>query len=63
MTIEEIQQLPTVIGNTHESCFRSYHVLDLTLEMIKRGDSKETIFDIVKFLTEHPIYHKTNNKT
>lgn len=60
--IEKIQQLPTFIDNTHESCFRSYHVLNLTLEMIERGDSKETIFDMVEFLSGRIIYNTVNKK-
>lgn len=46
----EILCMPTVIDNTHESCFRSYHVLIHVMTMMERGDSKETILDTIKLL-------------
>ena len=47
--MKEIINLPTVVNNTHESVYRSYHILAKVLEMIERGDSKETIFEFVEF--------------
>ena len=54
-TFKEIQIKPTCLENIHESCFRSYSILDKVLEMVKRGDSKESIFEVVEFLNEYPI--------
>ncbi len=50
MELIEILGMPTVIDNTHESCFRSYHVLIHVMTMMERGDSKETILDTIKLL-------------
>lgn len=52
MTLTEIKALPTIINNTHESVYRVYHVLDKVMEMINRGDTKETIIEVVNFLSE-----------
>ena len=54
-TLKEIQIKPTCLENIHESCFRSYSILDKVLEMMERGDSKESIFEVVEFLNEYPI--------
>ena len=56
--LSDILDLPTLIGNTHESVYRSYHILLYVLEMINRGDSKETINDIVQMLSENNDYEK-----
>jgi hypothetical protein len=53
-TITEILKFPTLIDNNHESLYRSYHILNLVLKMIERGDSKETIFETVEFIKESP---------
>jgi len=50
MKLQGIKELPNTINNIHESCFRSYHILSQVLEMIERGDSKETISEIVEYL-------------
>jgi hypothetical protein len=52
MKLIEIQMMPTVIDKTHESCYQSYHILIYVLEMVKRGDSAETIFDLVEMLRD-----------
>lgn len=52
MDIERILSQPTVYENVHESIFRSYHILDKVMEMIERGDSKESIKEIVAYLKE-----------
>lgn len=54
-TLKQIQIKPTCLENIHESCFRSYSILEQVLIMVKRGDSKETIFEIVEFLKEYPV--------
>ncbi len=48
--LEEILQFPTVINNKHESLLRSFHILNHVLDMVNRGDSKETIFEVVQLL-------------
>ena len=48
--IGEIAKKPTSYNNIHESVFRSYHLLDYVITMVERGDSKETIFEMVEFL-------------
>lgn len=52
MNIEEIKKMPTVLEEikTHESVLRSYHIVIKIMEMVDRGDSKETIKEIVEFL-------------
>jgi len=62
-TLKQIQHMPTCIDNIDESCFRSSHILDQVLNMIDRGDSKETIHEVVDFLNEHPIDTERTNKT
>lgn len=54
-SLKEIQKMPTCVSAIHESCYRSYHILDQVLNMVKRGDSKETIFEVVEFLREYPL--------
>jgi len=55
MTLSEIKEQPTLIDNIHESCFRAYHILEQVLTMVERGDTKETIFDVVQLLKINPI--------
>jgi len=50
MTIEEIIEMPTVINNTHESIYRSWHILELVTLMLKRGDSNETILEVIIYI-------------
>lgn len=53
--IAEILSFPTVINKNHESLYRSYHILSYVLEMVKRGDSKETILETAQFMSEYPL--------
>lgn len=55
-TLKQIQMKPTCLENIHESCYRSYSILEQVLIMVERGDSKETIFEVVEFLKEYPVY-------
>lgn len=50
MNLKEITEQPTVLNNTHESCYRISSILQQVLEMIDRGDSKETIHEVVDYL-------------
>ena len=52
MSLQEIKEMPTVVVNTHESCYKSYHILKLVKEMILRGDSLETIGIIIDYLEQ-----------
>lgn len=47
MTTTEIKEFPSVYANIHESVFRSYQLLQKVKEMVGRGDSKETILEII----------------
>ena len=53
--LKTIQAKPTTLENIHESCFRSYDILEQVLIMVERGDTKETIFEVVEFLKCYPI--------
>ena len=46
----EIKEMPTVVDNRHESLFKSYHVLEQIRQMLERGDSKETVLEVIEFL-------------
>lgn len=48
--MEQIQKFQKTHENIHESIFQSYHILDKVLQMVDRGDSKETIFEVVELL-------------
>lgn len=63
MTFDEIKQqrqTNNYDGDTHESIFRSYHILNKVIEMIDRGDSKETIFEVIDFLHGSPRTPQVN---
>jgi len=53
--LKRIQAKPTTLENIHESCFRSYDILEQVLIMVERGDTKETIFEVVDFLKCYPV--------
>lgn len=55
MDLKQIKGMPTVINNTHESCYRSYTMLKFVLEMVERGDSRETIKAVVDLLNSQDI--------
>jgi len=55
MTLAEIKEMPTVHRfderlKIHESVLRSYNILEYVLEMVGRGDSKQTIKDVANYL-------------
>jgi len=52
--LEDIMLMPTVNDKVHESIFRSYHILEYVLIMVERGDSKDTIMEVVKLL-KYPV--------
>ena len=48
MRIADIKDNPTVYKDVHESIYRSYQILEYVKEMLLRGDSSETILDIIE---------------
>lgn len=55
MKIEEIIKMPTTYidkngRDCHESLLRSYQLLDKVKEMLKRGDSQDTILEVVEYI-------------
>lgn len=52
MTIQEIKDYPTCIGNNHESLLQSFQLLKKVKEMLERGDSKKTILEVIYFVQE-----------
>jgi len=57
MKIDEIKKMSTVHVNNHESIYKAYQTLQKVKEMLVRGDSKETILEIIEFIeTDNDIY-------
>lgn len=50
MEIGHIIEMPTSLEKNHESILRSYHILRKVMEMVNRGDSKETINELYNFM-------------
>ena len=48
--IYQLSQLTETKNNIHESTFKSYHVLRHVETMLKRGDSIETILELIEFV-------------
>lgn len=57
--LKQIMSKPSFVGNIHESIYRSYSLLDHVLLMIDRGDSKETIFEVVDLLKSTTVELKS----
>lgn len=47
-----IKGFPTVVDNNHESIYRSYQILERVKVMLNRGDSRETIVEMISFLEQ-----------
>ena len=45
--IKRVIETPKVIGSVSQTCYRSYDVLQYVMKMLKRGDSYETILDMI----------------
>ena len=54
MDIKEIIKMPKVMNNVHESSYRTWGILEYVEQMVSRGDSKETILEIIKFMKYYP---------
>ena len=50
MKFNKLKEVPTTINNVHESCYRSFQVLQDVKEMIKRKDSLETIEEYIELI-------------
>lgn len=44
--ISEIKKMPTILDNVHENVYKAHATLLLIIEMVNRGDSKETIWNV-----------------
>ena len=44
--ISQIKEMPTTRDKVHESVYKSHATLMLIIEMVNRGDSKETIWNV-----------------
>jgi len=51
--LNDIISQPQTYEKIHESIFRSYHILRFIIEMVERGDSKETIIEVYNFLNNY----------
>ncbi len=57
--ISEIKKMPTYRElNVHESVYKAHATLMLIMDMVNRGDSKESIWNVYD-----EIYNGTNNDT
>lgn len=61
--LNEILKTPTSIDKIHQSVFRNSYILVYVLKMIERGDTKETILEVVDFLTSSNTFEaESTNK-
>lgn len=58
MSIEDIQAMPTVIENNHESLYRAYHVLDKVRGLLNLNTPAEVIIEII-----HECYRFPKERT
>lgn len=51
-TTDELQEINflAVGRNTHESCFRSYHILQTIKQMLKDNEPRETIITAIELM-------------
>lgn len=54
MDILKIADMPTTIGNVHESCYRSYSILEKTIELLEAGTPGAVVLQIVRELQHAP---------
>lgn len=50
MFLEGTKELPTILSGIDECSFRSYHILQKVIQMVARGDTRETIIEIADYL-------------
>lgn len=58
MKILEIVELPTTINNVSESCYRSYAILEMTIELLKKETPAEVILSLIQEMREVPRIEK-----
>lgn len=46
---DALREFGTVHANNHESIYRSYQVLTHVVAMLQRGDSSETILELIRW--------------
>lgn len=51
--IYHLSKMNETIGNVHESVYKSYNVLKHVERMLKRGDSNETILELIQYTYRH----------
>lgn len=51
MNLHEIVEIPQNTFKVNQSATRSHHILKFVLEMVERGDSKETILQVAEYLS------------
>lgn len=50
----QIQKMPVVHNNTHESIYRSFNILELTKDYLARGVPPIVMLQIIDFLEGEP---------
>ena len=45
---------PTTIENVHESCYRSFNVIDILREMLDRKESRKSMIELIKYYKNLP---------
>lgn len=58
MTLKEIQKMPTIVDGIHESVFKCHQILVQVNIMMDRGDSVDTIAEVINILEENPLRNK-----
>ena len=53
MKISDIKKIPVVHANIHESVYKSFQTLDLVKGMLGRGDSRESIINVIELIYEN----------
>lgn len=54
MKLHDIRMMPTVIANTHESCYRSFQVVNKLQELIEQETPHEVLLEILDDLMKAP---------
>lgn len=54
MQIYEIKKFPTSINNTHESCYRYFHVVEKAKEYLSRGVPADVLLELIVEMEMNP---------
>jgi hypothetical protein len=63
--MNKIKEMPTSLDGISPSEMRSYNILEKVMIMIDRGDSKETIIELLEFFQDYnirPLYERLNKR-